>query len=66
VASAAASHVFAYTWKNTAADALIAAREPRCVGLLTGQRSSILPYDSRFSGVVDRVDARYAGLFSAT
>jgi hypothetical protein len=63
VASPAASDVFAYIRKNTPADALIVAHEPRWVGLFTGRRSSILPYDSRFSGVVDRVDARYVLLF---
>ncbi len=63
VASPAASDVFAYIRKSTPTDALIVAHEPRWVGLFTGRRSSILPYDSRFSGVVDRVDARYVLLF---
>ena len=63
VASPAASDIFAYIRANTPADALIVAHEPRWVGLFTERRSSILPYDSRFSGVVDRVDARYVLLF---
>jgi hypothetical protein len=63
VASPAASDVFAYFRKNTPADALIVAHEPRWVGLFTGRPSSILPYDSRFSGIADRVDARYVLLF---
>jgi hypothetical protein len=63
VASPAASDIFAYIRTNTPADALIVAHEPRWVGLFTERRSSILPYDSRFSGVVDRVDARYVLLF---
>jgi len=63
VASPAASDVFAYIRTNTPADALIVAHEPRWVGLFTGRRSSGLPYDSRFSGVVDRADARYVLLF---
>ena len=42
---------------------MIAAHEPRWVGLFTERRSSILPYDSRFSAVVDRVNARYVLLF---
>ncbi|MGA3236198.1 MAG: hypothetical protein ABSG03_07845 [Bryobacteraceae bacterium] len=63
VASPAASDVFAYIRTNTPADALIVAHEPRWVGLFTGRRSSMLPYDSRFSGVVDRAGARYVLLF---
>jgi hypothetical protein len=63
VASPAASGIFAYIRNNTPADALIVAHEPRWVGLFTGRRSSMLPYDSRFSGVVDRTDARYVLLF---
>ena len=52
----------AYIRNNTPDDALIVTHEPRWVGLFTGRRSSILPYDSRFSGVVDRTQ-RHVGVY---
>jgi hypothetical protein len=63
VASPAFTQLFSYIRKNTPADAVIAAHEPRWVALFTERHSSILPYDSRFSSFVDRVGAQYVLVF---